>query len=236
MLQEGFPNLTDCQPCVLGGEVRDKDELHPNLYKQLRPQTTISLRYTKVHKEDVPLCPIISTIGSPIYAIAKHLAKLISPLVGQTKSMVSFDVKSLFTNTPVLKGLQVIQTKLENDETLPELTEMRVNSIMMLLMKCMESSYFTYDGGFYQQTDGAAMGSPLSPILANLFMEWFEEEVIRTKQTKPTLWLRYVDLSSGKTEGMSWIDSWSTSTTYEHSLDVQWRLRKTEDSLFLTQR
>ena len=37
------------------------------------------------------------------------------------------------------------------------------------------------------------MGSPLSPILANLFMEEFEEEAIDTTRTKPALWLRYVD-------------------------------------------
>ena len=34
--------------------------------------------------------------------------------------MVSFDVKSLFTNVPVLEGLRVIEAKLENNETLPE--------------------------------------------------------------------------------------------------------------------
>ena len=37
------------------------------------------------------------------------------------------------------------------------------------------------------------MGSPFSPILANLFMKEFEEEAIDTTQTKPALWLRYVD-------------------------------------------
>ena len=108
----------------------DKGELHLNLYKQLRPgdcRPPYLYGMPKVHKEDVPLRPIVSTIGSPTYAIAKHLARLISPLAGQTKSyvknstdfankihnitipndttMVSFDIKSLFTNVPVSEGL-----------------------------------------------------------------------------------------------------------------------------------
>ncbi|XP_072043191.1 uncharacterized protein [Amphiura filiformis] len=39
------------------------------------------------------------------------------------------------------------------------------------------------------------MGSPVSPIVANLFMEWLEQEAITTASLdcKPKLWRRYVD-------------------------------------------
>ena len=37
------------------------------------------------------------------------------------------------------------------------------------------------------------MGSPLSPIVANLFMEKFEKEALDSYPLKPTKWKRYVD-------------------------------------------
>ena len=41
----------------------------------------------KIHKEQVPLHPIVSTIGSPTYTLAKHLATILLPIVGQTPSL-----------------------------------------------------------------------------------------------------------------------------------------------------
>ena len=57
----------------------------------------------------------------------------------------------------------------------------------------MRSSYFQYNGSIYEQKDGAAMGSPVSAVIANLYMESFEEQAITTSSYEPRIWKRYVD-------------------------------------------
>ncbi|XP_011860821.1 PREDICTED: uncharacterized protein LOC105557975 [Vollenhovia emeryi] len=37
------------------------------------------------------------------------------------------------------------------------------------------------------------MGSPISPIIANIFMEHFENEILKKAPLKPSTWFRYVD-------------------------------------------
>ena len=59
----------------------------------------------------------------------------------------------------------------------------------------MFESFFIFDGKFYEQCDGVAMGSPLGPTLANVFMchfeiIWFEN---CPSNFKPIVYRRFVD-------------------------------------------
>ena len=58
---------------------------------------------------------------------------------------------------------------------------------------CLRSTFFTFQKVFYEQVEGVAMGSPLSPIVANLYMENFEKVAIDSFPLKPKRWKRYVD-------------------------------------------
>ncbi|GJQ78295.1 hypothetical protein Trydic_g8795, partial [Trypoxylus dichotomus] len=53
--------------------------------------------------------------------------------------------------------------------------------------------YFLWNGEFYEQASSGAMGSPLSPVIANIFMEAFEHEASESSRMTPKYWYRYVD-------------------------------------------
>ena len=52
--------------------------------------------------------------------------------------------------------------------------------IILLLEFCLKNTYFSFQGQFYEQVEGAAMGSPVSPIVANLYMEYLEQKALST--------------------------------------------------------
>ena len=86
--------------------------------------------------------------------------------------MASFDVKSLFTNIPLTEALNLcIKNLYRNQIRFGNLTK---SSFYSLLKITMFESLFIFDGIFYEQSDGVAMGSPLGPTLANAFMFHFE--------------------------------------------------------------
>ena len=57
---------------------------------------------------------------------------------------------------------------------------MNTRHIIRLLEFCLRSTHFVFQGQHYEQVEGAAMGSPLSPIIANIYMEDFETRALET--------------------------------------------------------
>ena len=78
-----------------------------------------------------------------------------------------YDVKALFTFVPIQAAINIIKKYLEEDGELQQRTFMTVNHITCLLEFCLKHTYFTFLGRYYEQMEGAAMGSPISPIVAD---------------------------------------------------------------------
>ena len=94
---------------------------------------------------------------------------------------------------PIQPVLEVIEKLLKEDTGLQNRTSMSTKHIMDLLEFCLRSTYFTYRGKYYEQVEGAAMGSPISPIVANLYTESFELRALNTSPNPPSMWKRFVD-------------------------------------------
>ena len=64
-----------------------------------------------------------------------------------------------------------------------------------LLTHAVKSSTFMFNDVYYKQVDGVAMGSPLGPTLANLFLVYYESKWLENcpQQFKPQFYRRYVD-------------------------------------------
>ena len=166
-----------------GGITEDK-------YKKMYPTGAGAPKFyglPKIHKQDTPLRPIVSSTGTVSYNTAKELASILKPLVGlsshhlkntkdfiqqlkevklqQDETIISYDIKALFISVPIQPVLDIIKNKLENDQQLQQRTSMTVSHITSLLEYCLRSTYFVFQGEYYEQLEGAAMGSPLSPTL-----------------------------------------------------------------------
>ena len=81
------------------------------------------------------------------------------------KFMVSFDVESLFTNIPPLESVELAVYYILSGNPNIKLSK---NSLKELLLAVTAQTHFLFQGNYYNQIDGVAMGSLLAPVLANL--------------------------------------------------------------------
>jgi hypothetical protein len=58
---------------------------------------------------------------------------------------------------------------------------------------CLRTTYFQVEDKLFQQKDGTAMKSSVSPIVSNIYMKHFEKLSLNSAHQKPLLWLCYVD-------------------------------------------
>ena len=168
--------------------VKSQTGLSNQTYKAMYPMGCVPLKFyglPKIHKLDTLLRPIVSSTGSVTYGVAKELDKILKPLVGKSvyhikstqdfveqvrhitlapgECLSSYDVSALFTSVPIDPALKVIKGLLEKDHTLKDRTVMGVNDIILLLEFCLKNTCFSFQDQFFEQVEGVAMGSSVSP-------------------------------------------------------------------------
>jgi len=166
----------------------------------------------KIHKAGYPLRTIVSSMGSPLHNLALFLHRILIKSLPSHFShiknsfqlierlsdihipayccMASFDVVSLFTNVPTDLALEIIKDKWSHIEAHTNLPQ---KEFVLAIKFVLESTFFHFNNCVYRQTFGAPMGSPLSPVIADLILQRLESTILNDITYKPIFYYRYVD-------------------------------------------
>ena len=127
----------------------------------------------KIHKPDLPLRPIVSSIKSVNYNLSKWISNQLTPLLNlisgshinntddflskvknidlYNKKVVSFDVVSLFTNVPVTDAINYLKNDISNLGFQPTIP---LDNFIKLIELCTSDCFFSFNGIFYKQKSG----------------------------------------------------------------------------------
>ena len=186
------------------GKLKSKGSIDDSTYSSLYPngsQPALMYGLPKVHKPNAPLRPIVSSLNTYNYNLAKYLVQLLKPTMHnpttikdtfafvdwmkQCRSsgnsiLCSFEVTSLFTNVPVEETIQLCINRILNVANPPNIS---ATDLYRLFKYATKQSHFLVNGSYFDFVDGIAMGSPLAPIMAEIFMTNFEEQFIKNNHT-----------------------------------------------------
>ena len=177
------------------------------------PRTPSMRGLPKVHKPGVPMRPITNGKDSAPHRLASALAVPLTKTLGsisgchltnstdlinrlrdrrlRNKKLVGLDVVSLFTRVPVDEALAAARRALDLNPDLD--LPVPADIFMKLVEICVRFGAFEFESEEYEQIDGLPMGSPLSGVLANLFMETLEADHYLGIVGAHALWIRYAD-------------------------------------------
>ena len=154
----------------------------------------------KVHKQNNPARLICPYSEHPLANFSKFISDIITPIIktsiyslkdsrqfvkeiqnlklNQTDIMVSLDIVNLFTNIPINFTLNIIENKLNSNRKFKRECKMSIYEIINSIKFIMQHTSFSFNSKFYKQTAGAAMGCPLSPIVAESLVSYIFETTL----------------------------------------------------------
>jgi hypothetical protein len=185
-------------------------------YKRLQSdtyRTPIIYFLPKIHKLDyetnLKFRPIVSTFNSYCSNLAFEFSKILSNEVNHVKKgtfnflenlrkirlnygykLCSLDIENLISSIPLDNVIAMAADILFNYFK----TKISKADLIKLLNYCTKYMTFKFNGKLYRQNDGITMGSPLAPILAEIYLNDFENKYIKSNRLFEYLfYYRFVD-------------------------------------------
>jgi len=166
----------------------------------------------KIHKPGLTFRIIVSSVDGPLYSLGNYLHGIISKNISKPHShilnshqlveklngttiekgydLISLDVVSLFTNVPVNMAIDSVSNRWCN---ISKSTKIPKNEFIAALQLILESTYFVFNNIVYKQKFGTPMGSPLSPIIAEIVLQDLEVKALGLLKLNIPFYYRYVD-------------------------------------------
>jgi hypothetical protein len=161
----------------------------------MNPQAPKLKAKIKIHKPSAPIRPVINNIYAPTHKVAKHIYQKVKDSINlkyeyniknrgkiaenlcklklnPDYKLLTMDIKDLYVKIPINHTLNITNKLLNNNQVDEHITK----DIMSILKMITNQNYFQYEGKFYQPTTGVAMGSSLSSILAEVFLQDLEQQ------------------------------------------------------------
>lgn len=197
-------------------ELKKSGSIQAEIARDLMIYNAVPARFyglPKIHKPQLSLRPIISSLNCPNAKIAKfitdiltnsynkdntyfvsdsfHFASLINEFkIPEGFVLASLDVVSLFSNIPLDLALQSIDNRWDQISNFCNLNR---EDFKKLVTFVFESTYFTFNNSFFKQTFGTPMGSVVSPIISLYVMDDLLDAVQQRLPYKFPIIKKYVD-------------------------------------------
>ena len=190
--------------------LKDNEFTDNKLYYYLKPIDSSAPRFygqPKQYKQRVPIHPIVSYSDSPLRNFNKYIANILKAYVKDEnnnaknsttfsnyirnvpieddKIMVSFDVTSLYTSTPIIDMLNIIKDYLNNDDQFTRKTAIPQDKFLDLINLVLTTTWCTFNCQVYQEIEGTAMGGPASSTTGEIYMQPHERTAISTALHHP---------------------------------------------------
>jgi hypothetical protein len=181
---------------------------------QMKPTAPSLKAKIKIHKPTAPIRPIINNINAPAYKIATYRQQKLKELIQlenqhncinstifseditklhmqDNYKFLTLDIKDLYVNIPTQNTLHITKQQLHKHNVDGQVA----TDVLNILETILKLNYFQYEGNFYKPKTGIAMGSPLSGIIAEIFLQHLEHQLLKNTLENQDIihCTRYVD-------------------------------------------
>ena len=197
--------------------IREQDDIDERTSEYLlvnNPKLGRFYLLPKIHKRlnSVPGRPVISNCGFYTENISQFLDHHLQPLAKSVRSYIkdtnhflqkianldelpenailcTVDVVGLYLSIPHDEGLEALRVALNGRED----QSVSTSSLVELADLVLKNNFFEFNGSYFQQLRGTAIGTKCAPSYAILFLAALEEKLLEEAQYKPFIWWRFID-------------------------------------------